>query len=172
MIYKSVFTSFFTLYSYQYSIMLTAFFVKQDFHTLNRKERCWRRKIEHKLIATKQRYQHVFVFWRFLLIGNVVTFWTTTKIESIFTRWRWQPFLFTQNYSILHIKKLFEDTRTEVKYKKFTKIIVTEEVFFLARSIHNWQLFVAPHICARRIICGAQIKSMYLPQNLLDATKR
>ena len=106
------------------------------------------------------------------MIGNVVTFWTTTKIESIFTRWRWQPFLFTQNYSILHVKKLFEETRTEVKYKKFTKIIVTEEVFFLARSIHNWQLFVAPHICARRIICGAQIKSMYLPQNLLRCNEK
>ena len=38
--------------------------------------------------------------------------------------------------------------------KKFTIIIVTEEVFFLARSIHNWQLFAAPRIWASRIICG------------------
>ena len=80
-------------------------------------------------------------------------------------------FCFTQKMYLLHFENFWRKQKWNEIYKKFTIIIVTEEVFFLARSIHNWQLLVAPLICARRIICGAQIKSMFLPQNLLRNTE-
>ena len=74
------------------------------------------------------------------------------KSKTIFTRWQ-QLFSCT-----CHLHFCCKDLkRQELNWntiKKFTIIIVTEEVFFLARSIHNWQLFAAPRICASRIICG------------------
>ena len=145
----------YVIYSYYSKITFNKNFPVHNFtqSSQNRWNQRWITKL--KMVQNNGMVRYIIVKKVFYWL-KMLSFWTT-KNRNHFHTMTATSFC-SKHVSIYHAtfcKNNFRDKyQNKVHIKSSQKNdFVTKEVFFLARLIHNWQLFAAPLLCARRIIC-------------------